>query len=578
MLGVSTDTVKDYQPDDVDRADRAFDPHDCNIKEILSEGVNITEVIMSDYWPDDIAEAHEEEWTGAPPSESPFEADDTDELRLAADYSGMGPGEFIRRFFEDFEVGVKTKFVTIVRRNAIRREGIPDKEKMKSNLMNLGSGIGNSNEAQYIAEEYWAEAQNYLTESETTAIGRADDSSDSGADDGGYVSANNAGQHQGSWVQVPGQGYKYGRWEQEADGSMRFIPMQQPGTQQPPQPGMGAAPPQQAPPFQQPQRDDRISRVEDKIESLTESVARDRQQDGGMSEMRSHVEELKAISEMMDDFTGDVDGGNDEAVRALQRQLQQIRQELSDGGPEQAPDDPRDALLADLVSKQDMSVDQAMALAEKMGETDDPEVEKKRIEKDMELKKIEQQQDRAETLMDTLGDVFERVGEGIGRGISAEEPDDQQAQPQSQGQQPQAQAAARQPARGQQPPPADPAPEAAQNAAAAAQDVWACPECDAQTQQDPRVPGVECASCDYSIMQCPSCQQPVEIPPSGERTTHACPECESGIDTAHTDGETAACLSCDWTGQTDELGSEAVECDACDTTHLLTAADGGEDR
>jgi len=218
-----------------------------------------------------------------------------------------------------------------------------------------------------------------------------------------------------------------------------------------------------------------------------------------------------------------------------------------------------------------MNVDEAMALAEKMGETSNPEVEKKRIERDMEVKKIEQQQDRAETLMDTFGDVFERVGEGIGRGISADEAEQQPQQPQ------QGQAAAQAPAQGQQPPAPGQQPNPAQSAAAAAQEVWSCPECGAQTQQDPRVPGVECASCDYSIMQCPSCQQPVEIPPSGERTMHACPECESGIDTAHTDGKTAACLSCDWTGATDELGSEAVECDACDTTHLLTAADGGED-
>jgi hypothetical protein len=564
VCGVSRSTVSSHEPEDVDKADPDFDPHEADYLEILSDDINLAKALEPEFLPDDVDPHSGQEWAGAGPAESPFEDEAKEAYRLADDYAEMSPGEFIEAFFEDFEVGIRSKFVKMQKRRADRRNELPDKEKMRGDIQSMSSGVGNANDAEYIAEEYWAEAQQYLEQVDAEIFGRGEDTDASDGEKGDYVSPDAMNQNQGEWVNIPGQGTRYGRWEQEPDGSMRFIPMQppnqQPGMQQP---GMGGPMGVQTPPQQQ-QEDPRIDRLEDKIEALSDELRRDSNGKSGMGEIKSRVEELAEAQSLLEDLQGGSNsGGNDEAVQVLQRQLQQIKRELSSESQQQSFTDPRDQLVSRLLNREDLDPQDALALAEKMGDTDDPEVEMKRIEKEMKKQEMEQSKQRMESLANTFEGLAEKLGEGIGKALEGSDAVDAAGaanaqQRQQPGQQPQPQGQAHADGMGQ---------------AAEGQPVseeWTCPECEQASQQYANRPGVECPHCDYSLLPCPACQKPVEVPPADDRTKRACPNCSNAVDSADaTDDGAIACTTCDWTGEVEELGDEVAVCGNCDTTHLL---------
>lgn len=565
-LGIDRSTVIDYEPDGLDRADPAFDPHAADYEEILPPEIEITTALEPEYWPDDYDAPSDENWTGDGPGTSPFEDEERDDGRLADDYTTMKPGAFIEEFFDDFEVGIKKKFVRMQAKRANRRGEIPDKDKMQSDIERMSSGVGNSNDALYIAEEYWAAAKQYLAEADAQVFRSDTDSDDSTAEGGDYVGPGDASGNDGQWVQIPGQGMQYGRWERGQNGAMQFVPMQPPQQQmgtmggQMPQQQMGMNPNGGG-------SDPAVKEVSEKVDRLADAIMEDKKSGGGLSEVQSYAQQMAAVKETLDDLTGEGGSGEgDAAVRQLQQQLNQIRNELSSDSTQESFNDPRDQVMSKLLSRDDLDTESAMMLAEKMTGQDDPEVEKARIEKDLELKKLERQKERTETLVSGLEDALEKVGQGIGNAMVGKG-----QQPQQQSQQSVQQQQAQQPVQQQQ------AQQPPGQAAAPQQEVWQCPNCGAETEQDPQIPGVECGECDYSLMQCPDCHTPVEIMPASERSKRSCPECEAAVDTEQADGGKIACLDCEWAGSVDSLGPEVAVCDGCDSVHKLTpvGVDGG---
>ena len=592
-VGCSKSTVKKYDveeaidPDMKWRAD-ALDPAD-----IFSDGVDweaaIPDENIPDRWRDtssdggnadtdtetdddeDISAMDPDEWTGPKPGESPLSSDAESKYRLADDYQEIDPGEFTEQFFDDFDVGVRSKFVRMVARRANRKKKLPDKDKMKSLLQQHSSGIGNANDAEFVAEEWWEEAQNYIAETDATAYGTGGGQQNTPGDSGSYVGVNN-GNGQGRWIDLPGQGMQYGRMEQQPDGSVRFVPMQppqQPGAmgQQPPaggQPGMYG---QQ----QQGGLSDREKEMMDMMRELVEDQKSGSAEKDPMDAAMDMIERAEKMKEM----TG---GGSDDEVKQYIQQLQQQFQQVMSQQNQPMPDNPKDQAVQRIMQDDSISADKAFELIEKMeSKTGDPEVEKARIERDAEIKKMEQKKDRVESVVDGLENLFQQIGAGIGQGIAAQ--DGQQAQQQTQQQ---AQQQAQQQPPRQQPPQQPPQqPQQPTNGTGPSgqnpspdldigdDGLWECPECGAETAQDPSVPGAECGECDYTVMPCPACYDAVEVPPAEERSKRACPSCGLPVDTDTAADGSIACMECSWVGETTDLGPDVVACDSCGQVHEL---------
>lgn len=587
-IGVSRTTVKKYQPDDAGDATPGWELEDHDPTNIFSDGVDYNNVIQDEFIPESWGAAAEpaddgrfradgnsgnDEWTGPKPSESPLGNDASSQYRLTDDYSEMTPGEFVKQFFEDFEVGVRTKFAEMVARRADRKQKLPDKDKMKAMLQQHSSGIGNANDAEFVSEEWWEEAKNYLAETDATAYGTGGGPNDASPDQGSYV-GRGENQNGGRWMQIPGQGVVYGRMEQQPDGSMRFIQMQPPQ-----QPGMmgGQMGPMMGGGMQQ-QQDDRVEKIEQKIGELSQKLDNGGEDAGGTDEAKGKFKDLVEIKEMIEAMQGG-DGDENEGIRTLQRQLQQMQQQIASEAQQQPSGSPKEQALMSILQDDSISGDRAIEVIERMEGETDPEVEKARIESQTELKKLEQKKQRAEKLIDGLDDVFERIGQGIGQGLAGQK-------------QARAQAQQQQPTPNQQPAHTDGG--AAGGAETAdehtngsgeitAEDLagmddmmsetWECPECGAETEQDPKIPGVECQACDYAKMQCPACASPVEIRPAAERSERACPSCANPVVVENETDGNVACLGCDWAGAVEELGPEVTKCDNCGQVHQLIEAD-----
>lgn len=469
------------------------------------------------------------------PGDSPFGPED--ETRVIDDYSGMTPGDFIIEFFNEFEVGIKDQWVKIQARRADRRQKLPTKESLKKDLLGMKSGVSNSalKEGEYIATEYWAEAQNFLraTSYEAEMEPLADQ------------------QMQGQ-MGMGAQGMQQGGFGQEFVG---------PGGQQM---GMGG----QAGP------QNMMQMLMQRLQQLEQKIDRSGQASGGGgrdTETLQTLEELKREKEILEELSS-----GDERLQQIEQRISQLQQQAmqdSGGGqplPPSADGSIEDQLLQMAASREDVSLSEVLELIEKReGTHKPPEVLEAEAEKEVKLAELKSERERTEKLAETAEGLVERFGEAVGERIVGG--GSGEVGPSTGAGQSQASADG-----GTESASASPnvteadvamanAPQQPQQQADAEPEV--CPHCETELNQ--HMGGVTCPNCQYGIGSCDLCSFPVEIPPLGEADYAICGGCESILEKPDDDSEIVECDNCGWEGQGSELMGEGIKCDNCENLRPL---------
>lgn len=570
ILDVSRNSVKKYEPDHVDGHDDGLKLEIPKIQEALDGVVDPADVCVEEFVPEGPLVEDDGGYTDNPVQETPLRSAEEKNLRFKDDYSDLSPGDFISMFFNEFEVGIKSKFVRMQSRRASRRGELPNEEKMLADLKDMASGVKNDTEARYIAEEYWAEAETYLAETDYQATEWGNESSGDSAGGGDFVGPNNGDDGDGQWLQVPGQGMMYGKMVQGPNGQQVFQPMQPPG-QMGQQMGMmgggGFA--------QQQNNNAEVEAIREEMRSLREEMSS--KSDNGIAD---ELQRFKTIKGMMEELTDDKkQAGASDEVKVLQQELQRLRQEMTQSSQNVEPENPQEAMFKRLMSDESVSTEKLLQYADKLEGNTDPEIRQKEIERDLEMEKMKQKRERTENIVNSLGDVVDRFGESLGRAIAGSgggggggQQQQTQAQPQ-QGQQGQQQGQQQQSEAIDQRATADGTGIAEQQTPQMQE--WECDHCGEEQFVDPSGPGVECGNCDYSIMPCPDCSHPVEVPPADEVDRAACPDCDNPVMLPDDMDENAACLSCDWAGPAEEAAGDGVECGSCGETHYPQTSQGG---
>ena len=350
----------------------------------------------------------------------------------------MSESEFIRTFFQEFsDTGVKDSFVELIANQANVRRQIPDEDQMSQRIQAHNSGVGNANDANAIAELYWALAQRYL---------RARGLASGGGPAGGMMGASgmNGG---GDWVGTsahstqPNQqnGQQNGPNPQDAGDwvSTGPSPGQQPNQQQQ---GVQAGQPHQQQNGQMAQFAQMMQQMQQQQQAMMEKMMQS-QQDSTEDRLESEIEELKAqlngggdsvtdsiqefveLQETLDQLQDDDQTGSqtEELVGALQQQIQALRQEVNDGGggggmaEVAAQSDSQFGLLAALAQSGDIDANEMVDVAQKLGEVEtDPNVAEKKYEKEIEEMKVQAEQEKWNSILSGLEDVADNFGEVVG--------------------------------------------------------------------------------------------------------------------------------------------------------------------
>jgi len=611
-VGIGKSTVRKYSADKSGgEYDEDLDPNAENACMALPGELDPRDVLEPEYVHEDFIPEGDGEMTDGSLEESPFEDENTKDLRVAEDYTTLTPGQFIEQFFEGFEVGVRGNFVEMQARRAQRRNELPDEEKMRSDLKEMSSGISNAQEAHYIAEEYWAEAERFVADNGTDVFRGARDTGGGAGSHGDFVSVGHTqqgqpGQQQGQWVQMPDGSQQYGTFVQGQNGQMQFQPMHPPGQ------------PAQAPGLAPTQQDSEVESLKEDIRDLKRAVTSEQSASSSAQEMLQEVAEVQETIEQLQGDEGQ--SQQDEMVRALRGELQQLRAELSDDTDSLQADNPKEAAFKRLMTDEAVDTETLLDFADRMDGASDPEVEMKRIEHEMERKRMDMKRERTEKVMTAFEDVADRFGSALGRALAqGGDGDDAGADgggggggaPSDGGGSPHGFAAEGGPTMNGSPPPqgsggqpgindftpddftpneyssgddpdveieepeepvtdgAGPTFEAGQSISQPSVEGWECSECGAVTPQSPTSPGKSCGQCDFSVVPCPECQRPIAIPPESEVDRGGCPECGRPVMIPDDIEETTACLGCDWTGPASDAAGETVECDNCGEEHAI---------
>ena len=355
-------------------------------------------------------------------------ADLTDEELM-----NMSESEFIETFFSEFDnMGIKTSFVEMVSNQAQIRGQIPDEDQMSQRIQSHSSGVGNANDANAIAELYWALAQRYL---------RSRGLSPGGSQSGGMMSMGGGMGGSGDWVSAPngqqnGSGQRGGQAPDEGDWvSTGASPGQQPSGQQPRQPQQGQQQNQQMTQFaqmmrqmqqqqqammeqvMQQQQQSEKEALEKKIEELEHQLSTD-SSDSPADSLQEFVELKETLDKINDD------GGSDErmeqVVGTLQQQLQGIQQQIADDdsgaemGQLMANSDGQMGALLALAQSGDVDAQEMVQLAQQLGEVEsDPEVAAKKYEKEIEEMRVEAEQEKWQSIMQGVEQLTETAGETL---------------------------------------------------------------------------------------------------------------------------------------------------------------------
>lgn len=339
---------------------------------------------------------------GEPPSdytaEPPSGSDPSDDPMDNPNFSTMSEGDFIEWFFNQSGHGVKENFAKNLAQNCEIRGEIPDQNEFANRLMSQKSGIANDADVSMMAETYWAVAQRYLR-----ANGRGPNQQ------AGYTGP------RGEWVsgdQGQGGGAQPGGSWVSSDGGQPSAPPSGGG-------GGGWAGGSPSPPPQPQGSSQEIEEIKDEISELKEATTQlmraQRRSSGNdkqeVQSLKEKYQEMIEIHQTLEDMHGD--DGQDEAVQALQNELQDMKRELAraeeaaadDGGTINVSDDGGGfGLIAKLAADGDADPETLEILAESMGTTD-PEVKKAEYEFKAERERMKNRQELMDNFFDNLGDV-----------------------------------------------------------------------------------------------------------------------------------------------------------------------------
>lgn len=554
ITGVSRASVQKKEPESVDGYDSELNKEWDDITDGIPDDVDPVEVVVDDFIPPEVLEEHRKNDDG--PEDDPFKTRVDEEMEVTDDPENTTPGGFITDFFEELEAGVKTKFVKLQARRANRKKELPDEDKMLSDLEQMPSGV-KGRTAQYVAEEYWEAAQQYLAESTATVFrGGPNGGSSTAGGQGNSVPVNGGQAQQGGWVQMPDGSQRYGRMEPQPDGSMRFVPMQPPAGAAP-QPGMGG---------QQQGMSQREKELMREIRSLREEVKGD-----SSSGLKEQIEEMNEIQAAIQQLNG---SGQDQANRALLQELRSLREDMTAGGG-QAPSDPRQAVLQNVMQRDDVDVDTALDALDRVEGQTDPEIRKKEIDRELELKKMERKQERQSKIISSLEGVVETASQAFAAKLRESNDGNQRQQGQQQSQEPWEPPEEGQPTTdggdGVTVESSGPNNPGVTDVDPMSETNWTCPECGEETPHPPGASGKECQHCGFSRIPCPDCNAPVSIPPADEANRGGCPDCGDHIPGAG-DMEEVVCPTCGWDGPSEDALGDPVTCDSCDTEHRIGPA------
>lgn len=566
--GIARQTVSKHEPEDVEGYDEDLEKTSENYLAALSPTVDPQEVLLAEHLPDEIRYAGVDQLTGDSTGNEAVTGEDDEEKLVHSDPSNLSPGDFIEELFENFEVGVKKKFVTLQAKRANRRDELPDKDKMAHDLKNMSSGVSNDTEVQYISEEYWDEAQKYLAETGTRAFRQGNDGGGFGSSQGSYVSPNGGQQAAGQWVQFPDGQMRYGQWTEGPNGNQIFREMQPPGGGRGGGGRGGGG------------RDDDLR---EEVRQLRQELRQQSQQNSGPESLTEMVGQVQQIRQTLNELDGD-DGGseNNENIRVLQQELRQLRQEMSNEASQMQGGSPKEMLLQRVIQDNSADMNDVISAFDKLEGEQNPEVRKAEIERDLEEQKMQQRSETTRQVLTGLQDVMESMGKGIGNAIregndegqsgnssvNIQSPSEQQspaeeATPRGDGGSQMYETTGSQETQSQAATQASLVEEGVQEQMTMETKQWECPNCATETTTDAQTVGVECPECDFSIAPCPDCEMPIEIPPEDELERGGCPDCGSAVMDPVEEGDDAYCPNCSWMGDESEAFGDKIECDYC---------------
>jgi len=351
----------------------------------------------------------------------------------------MDPADFVETFFSEFdEMGVRDSFVQMISNQARLRQQIPDEDQMAQRIQSHNSGVGNANDANAIAELYWAIAQRYL---------RARGLSPGGGMAGGAPMGMNASGPGGGgdWVSTPGglgqqqsrsqsnDGGDGGDWVSAGQPNMGQQSPQAPNQQQPPQQsgemGQMAMMFRQMMNQQQKMMQEMMQKQEQsekdtlrrEIDELKSELSSDDSGSGGVTESMKEVMELR---EMLDKFEGRNENGQmEDVVGVLQQQLSSLERQIQDGN--QSADltqalsqgDSQFGLLAALAQSGDVDPTEMVELAQNLGEVEThPEVAEKKYEKEIEKMRVDAEREKWDSILNGAEQLATSIGSAFAGG------------------------------------------------------------------------------------------------------------------------------------------------------------------
>lgn len=466
------------------------------------------------------------EWTGAGPADDIFD-DDQSEMEKK-DYTDMTPGDFIRYFFGEFELGVRKKWVDLQAIRADRRNALPSEDALVEDILEMNSGIGQSSykEAVYIGDEYVAAAKKYQAQT-----GRGFDNTPASHAYGGRA----GGGGMGPSMYDRGDG-----WGISGVGG-----------------GLGGNRGEESQVF---------SMMMDEIRSMREEMRQLRNAESQKSSGQSTIERLQELQQQKEIWEEVLGPGDDEVAQINQRINQLVEAIASNQsndahammGGEQSLDDRLIALAAknpdrlgeilDIIEKRS-GVEQTPTAVEKQWD-----YKMKQADLEHEEKKVERYGEIGEKLTQTLGEAFGNAL--IGNGSSDDSEEVQEAHH------------------------ADPVNNGGgelivENSEAPPTEVEDCPECGEPMIRTSM--GTFCKECEFGVTQCDQCSSPIELPARGNSDLGYCPECKDVIDLDLEGDDEVFCENCGFEGDVDDIILEAVYCGGCNAYRPVIRSDATEE-
>jgi hypothetical protein len=351
------------------------------------------------------------------------------QAEMGVDLNGLEPGEFIEWYFTEDLGEIDVEGIGLFARRCNSKRAVPTERQMAELLDRMPSKVGNNLQIDWIAEDYWGRAVEYIatkTGAEPQAV------------------RNKANSQNLAWMRVPKRNRsQYAGSPNNGQGGIGTVGQQNqqqqqgrgvgtpPGGTQPEDSRMGQ-PPQgnqynggqqgggQAQIMQQMVEEMRRERQE-MMQMMKESMAGGQSRGGEEKGLSDQLQEIAQIQETLDSFNGD-DEQIQQVASALQQEIQQIRAQVENGSGGGTPDDPINAAMANLAQREDVDPEVLASIATSAQAESSPEVQKKKMDMEIEKMKHERREQMMDKFMDGLEDIASNASglAELASGVSSE--------------------------------------------------------------------------------------------------------------------------------------------------------------